>query len=218
MNLIRKRAQEHFPTVLLTLLSIVQALALELLWEHIQETEYLFQTTQQAFVSWVQISTTLFGMVLIWVAYASNAMRFRWTPSTADSVYPFIIGLLEFIQIEMLTPGMVGQWVIIMAIIFGIMVLVSHLTMRSARLSGDNGDFFENVGPATLKDFYPQIAIIIMLIVGGVYVWLSENNGIFSYLLIAAILALLLWQYISAAKFWNSSVKENDEGPRSVPE
>lgn len=211
MNIIRQRAQEHFPTVLLTLLSIVQALALELLWEHIQETEYLFQLTRAAVVSWVLISTTLFGIILIWVAYASNAMRFRWTPTTADSVYPFIIGLLEFIQIEMLAPGMLGQWVVIMAIIFATMVLITHLTMRGARLSGDNGDFFEGVRPATLKDFYPQIAIILLLLGGGVYVWVSANNGIVSYLLIAASFALLLWQYISATKFWNSSVQEGEE-------
>lgn len=206
MNLIRKRAQDHFPTVLLTLLSIVQALALELLWEHIQETDYLFQATRVAFVSWLQILTTLFGIILIWVAYASNAMRFRWTPSTADSVYPFIIGLLEFVQITTLSPGMLGQWIILMAIIFGTMVLVSHLTMRSARRSGDNGDFFKGVDPATLRDFYPHIAIIIVLLAGGAYVWSSGNNGVFSYLLITAIFALLLWQYISATIFWNSSV------------
>lgn len=208
MNIIRKRAQEQFPTVLLTLLSIVQALALELLWEHIQETEYLFHGTQQALISWVQILTTLFGIILIWVAYASNAMRFRWTPSTADSVYPFIIGLLEFIQIEALAPGMVGQWIVIMGVIFGTMVLVSHLIMRSARLTGENGDFFKNVNPATLKDFYPSIMVITLLLVGGTYVWLSHNNGLISYLLIAAAFAVLMWQYISATKFWNSSVRD----------
>ncbi|MFT5609799.1 MAG: hypothetical protein ACI9WC_003267 [Arenicella sp.] len=209
MNIIRNRAQEQFPTVLLTLLSIVQALALELLWEHIQESEYLFQATAQAFVSWAQISTTLFGIILIWVAYASHAMRFRWTPSTADSVYPFIIGLLEFIQIETLAPGMVGQWTVILAIILGIMVFVSHLIMRRARTSGANGDFFTKTNPATAKDFFAQITIVILLLLGGSYVWLSDNNGIISYLLIGAVFMVLVWQYISSARFWNSSLSDS---------
>ncbi|MFT5138154.1 MAG: hypothetical protein ACI9LY_003169 [Arenicella sp.] len=209
MNIIRNRAQEQFPTVLLTLLSIVQALALELLWEHIQESEYLFEATAQAFVSWAQISTTLFGIILIWVAYASHAMRFRWTPSTADSVYPFIIGLLEFLQIETLAPGMVGQWTVILAIILGIMVFVSHLIMRSARTSGANGDFFTKTNPATAKDFFAQITIVILLLLGGGYVWLSGNNGIISYLLIGAVFMVLVWQYISSATFWNSSLNDS---------
>ena len=209
MNIIRNRAQEQFPTVLLTLLSIVQALALELLWEHIQESEYLLEATTLAFVSWAQISTTLFGIILIWVAYASHAMRFRWTPSTADSVYPFIIGLLEFIQIETLAPGMVGQWTVILAIILGVMVFVSHLIMRSARTSGDNGDFFTKTNPATAKDFFVQITIVILLLLGGSYVWLSGNNGIISYLLIGAVFMVLVWQYISSARFWNSSLNDS---------
>ncbi|MFT7527100.1 MAG: hypothetical protein ACI9LY_002252 [Arenicella sp.] len=208
MNIIRNRAQEQFPTVLLTLLSIVQALALELLWEHIQETQTLIEATAQAVVSWAQILTTLFGIILIWIVYASTAMRFRWTPSTADSVYPFIIGLLEFILIETLAPGMVGQWAIILVIIFGSMVLLSHLTMRKARVSGDNGDFFKKSNPATLKNFFGQIAVLILLLLGGSYVWLSDNNGMISYLLIAAVFTLLLWQYIGSATFWNSSLRD----------
>lgn len=208
MNIIRNRAQEQLPTVLLTLLSIVQALALELLWEHIQVTQTLFEATAQAVVSWAQILMTLFGIILIWVVYASNAMRFRWTPSTADSVFPFFIGLLEFIQIEALAPGMVGQWTIILAIIFGTMVLVSHLIMRRARLCDDNGDFFKKSNPAALKDFSGPIASVILLLLGGSYVWLSGNTGMMSYLLIAAVFSVLLWQYISSTTFWNSSLRD----------
>ena len=37
MNPLRDRAKEHFPTVLLTLLSIVQALSLELWWQYLSE-------------------------------------------------------------------------------------------------------------------------------------------------------------------------------------
>jgi len=35
MDSIRTRAADQFPTVLITLLSIIQALALEFLWDHI---------------------------------------------------------------------------------------------------------------------------------------------------------------------------------------
>ena len=110
MNPMRNRVKEHFPTVLLTLLSIVQALALELLWSALQETRPLFELTWTALTGWTQITATVLGIVLIWVVYASNAMRFRWVPTTSDSVYPFFIGLMEFMQIEYLGTENLGQW------------------------------------------------------------------------------------------------------------
>lgn len=43
MQTIRERTKEHFPSVLVTLLSIFQALALELLWGRVRESPYLFE-------------------------------------------------------------------------------------------------------------------------------------------------------------------------------
>jgi hypothetical protein len=101
--------------VLLTLLSIVQALALELLWSHVRESVYLFDMSWTALLTWIQVGTTFLGIVVIWIAYASIAMRFRWVPSTSDSVYPFVVGLLEFILIETLAPEYMGWWFICLA-------------------------------------------------------------------------------------------------------
>ena len=33
------------------------------------------------------------------VVYASTAMRFRWVPTTSDSVYPIIIGILALVAV-----------------------------------------------------------------------------------------------------------------------
>jgi hypothetical protein len=108
MKTIRDRAKEHLPMVLLTLLSIVQALALELLWSYVRESTYLFEMTWTALLTWIQVGTNFIGIVVIWIVYASTAMRFRWIPTTSDSVYPFFIGLLEFILIETLAPAYMG--------------------------------------------------------------------------------------------------------------
>jgi hypothetical protein len=208
MNLIRQRAQQQFPSVLLTLLSIVQAIALELLWGHVQETSYAAEVTIHSIVALLQVLATLFGIVLIWIGYASTVMRFRWTPSTADSVYPFLIGLLEFVLIETLGPESMGQWAIIMGMIFASMVLVTHFTMRRARLSGDNGNFFDDVKPARVVDFVPQVIAVILLVLGGTYVWHSGDDGIYSLLLVIAVLGLLVHQYISTTIFWNKTVHD----------
>lgn len=204
----RDRAKEHFPMVLLTLLSIVQALALELLWSHVRGNDYLFEPSLVAALSWIQIAATFLGLVLIWVVYASNAMRFRWVPVTSDSVYPFLIGVIEFMLVESLGPGETGNWLLLMAVTFGVMVQVSHKTMQRARRDGDNDTFFSQFKPATLRDFVPQITIVSGLALTGIYLLVSGDQGIIALLAVLATTGILVWQFFSAAQFWRRTVTE----------
>ncbi len=211
MNAIRERAKEHFPTVLLTLLSIVQALALELLWSHLRETTYLFEFSWISALSWVQILATFLGLVLIWVVYASNVMRFRWVPVTSDSVYPFLIGILEFMLIETLGPDAIGLWLVYLALVFGMMIWVAHANMRRARKDPDNEAFFSGYQPAKLRDFYPQIAIVSALVLVGVYFRISGDQGWLAMLALLATNCLLGWQFYATAVFWQLSVADEPE-------
>ncbi len=194
--------------VLLTLLSIVQALALELLWSHVRASGYLFDMTWIALLTWIQIGASLLGIVVIWIVYASTAMRFRWVPTTSDSVYPFIIGILEFILVETLAPEYMGLWFGCLAMIFGLMTWISHRTMRRARLDGENDEFFANLKPATARDFYPAYTIIFVLTVAGAYLADSGDRGILALVAVLLAFAGLVRQLIVAARFWDLSVSE----------
>jgi len=211
MNQLRKRAKKNFPSVLLTLLSIIQAVALELLWEHLHDAPYLFTFSWVAIIAWAQIAATLLGMILIWVVYAGNAMRFRWVPSTGDSVYPFFIGLTEFLLIETCDPEQVGLWLILMAVIFAAMVWVSHNTMRRARLDGSNDSYFQHSKPAELRDFVPHIVVISSILVAGLYMHFIGNVSIVAFIIVLATLLMLAWQYYLSAKFWEISIAEENE-------
>ncbi len=208
MSAMRNRTKENFPMVLLTLLSIVQALALELIWSHVREADHLFEASLLAIVSWVQIAATLLGLVLIWVVYASNAMRFRWVPATSDSVYPFVIGIMEFMLVETLDPGESGRWMMLMALIFGTMVLVSHRTMKRARADGDNAAFFDRYRPATLRDFIPQISIVAAMALVGLFVQVTNIAGTLVLLAVSATFGILAWQFHVTASFWRRTVIE----------
>jgi hypothetical protein len=194
--------------VLLTLLSIVQALALELLWSHVRESAYLFDMSWPALLTWMQIGTNFLGIIVIWVVYASTAMRFRWVPVTSDSIYPFVIGLLEFILIETLAPDYMGWWFICLAMIFALMTWVSHTKMRRARLDGENAEFFANLEPATIRDFYPAFAIVFGAIVAGIYLAISGDRGIFALIAVFSAVIVLVRQLIVAARFWEMSVTD----------
>lgn len=211
MNSIRIRAKEHFPTVLLTLLSIVQALALELLWSHLHETDYLFQLSWIAAVSWVQIVATVVSIILIWVIYSGNVMRFRWVPSTSDSVIPFFIGLAEFMLIETLGPDGIGLWLIFVALIFGLMSWVVHSIMRRARQDSDNDAYFNTMPPAAFSDFYPGFAIVCGLTFAGVYLLIDGGSGMLAMLALLATNGALAWQFYQVRRFWELSLAEETE-------
>ena len=208
MNNMRSRAKEHFPSVLLTMLSIVQAVALELLWSHLTESQYLLELTWYSALAWGQVLATFMGIVLIWVVYASNVMRFSRTPVISDLVYPFFIGLVEFMLIANLEPDELGIWFLLFALTFAMMNRVGHTSMKLARQDKDNDAFFAGLAPATVKDFYSQIAVVGVLVLVGVYLALSSNLGVFAFLLIVAINGLLGWQFYVVAHFWERSMKD----------
>ncbi|MDA1077373.1 MAG: hypothetical protein O3A63_21900 [Proteobacteria bacterium] len=174
------RAKAHMPMVLLTLLSILQALALELLWAHVREHDYLTEPTWTAFIAWVQIGTTLLGVLLIWVLYTSMVMRFRWVPSTSDSLYPFLIGILEFVMIAALGPESLGYWFATLGVLFGITTAAMQMVLRRARLDGENDEWFASIAPATLRDFYPSASAVVVLVGFGTALGVTGHRGIFA--------------------------------------
>ena len=142
MDTIRKRAKKIFPMVLLTLLSIVQALALEFLWDHVRQRTDLFELSIAVIPGWLQIAATFNIIVIIWLMYAGMLMRFRWTPTTMDSIFPFGVGLIQFSLIDLMGTDYFALWVIVLALTFGVLVFIDHRAMRRARQDKANSEFF----------------------------------------------------------------------------
>lgn len=206
MNTIRNRAKEQLPVVLLTLLSIVQALALELLWGEVRAADYLHEPGWSALLGWVQVGTTFLGILLIWLIYASSVMRFRWVPTTADSVFPFVIGVVEFTLIEVMGPAQLGAWFLVMALIFAVTTVASHLTYRQARADAENADFFGRMAPATLRDFVPSLANVAFLSAMGLYFLHSGRQGWVALLALLLLAASMFYQMYLTDHFWRRSV------------
>jgi len=80
MQDITSRVKHNVPALVLTLLGMMQAFALGLLWSFIVDTPCLFALTWQALLSWLQVLITLIGTILVWASYATNATRFVWVP------------------------------------------------------------------------------------------------------------------------------------------
>ena len=205
-NVIAERAKEHLPTVLLTVLSIVQAIALELIWSHVLEEEALYALTFESALGWIQVAATLLGIVLIWLTYGGLVMRFRWVPSTADSILPFLVGIIEFGLIAVLGPDRLGLWFLILSLAFGTVQWIVQDSMRRARLDPDNDAFFATFPPATFRDHVPAIVTIAALSGLGIALLATGDQGVFSLVCLLIAMLAILYQVYQADYFWKRSV------------
>ena len=206
MDSIRDRAKDQFPTVLLTLLSIVQALALEFLWDHFRHRSDLHEFSAAAFPGWLQLAAILNVIILIWLMYAGMLMRFRWTPTTTDSIFPFFVGLIQFLLIDTMGTENFALWIIILAITFGSLIIINHRAMQRCRRDPANREFFDKFLPATLGDFVPQIVIVIALLFAGSWIAFSGYQGWFEICVLVGILMGLGYQTRGAARYWKVSM------------
>jgi hypothetical protein len=206
MDTIRNRAKDRFPMVLLTLLSIVQALALEFLWDHVRHRTEIFEISVVAVLGWLQIAASLNVIILIWLMYAGMLMRFRWTPTITDSIWPFFIGLIQFLMIDIMGAENIALWIIVLALIYGTTDFINHRAMKRARIDPANREFFDLFMPATLRDFVPQITVVITLILAGSWIWFSEHSSWFAICTLVASLVGLGYETYKAARYWNISM------------
>ncbi len=206
MDTIRNRAKDRFPMVLLTLLSIVQALALEFLWDHTRHRTEIFEISVVALLGWLQIAVSLYVIILIWLMYAGMLMRFRWTPTITDSIWPFFIGLIQFLMIEIMGAEKLAYWLIVLALIYATTDFINHKAMTRARIDSANREFFDLFLPATLRDFAPQITVVIALLLASSWIWFSGHQGWFAICTLVVSFIGLGYETHRAARYWNISM------------
>jgi hypothetical protein len=211
MSVIRNRAINSFPMVLLTLLSIVQALAFELLWAEVHEHHELYQWSVIAVIGWFQVTAMLLGIILVWMSYATNVMRFRWVPSTVDSLFPFLVGILQFIMIDNLGIARIALWLLLMALLFAGMNWIAHHDMKRARLNPENEEFFANRSPATLRDFHATMVVVGLMCVGSLVLWLNDSSMVLYGCCVALALAVIVAQVFVTNSFWQLSMSLDSE-------
>lgn len=193
------RARELLPQVLLTLQSIVQALALELLWDRVANAPHLLPpggVEGVAFAGllagWLQVGGIVLGIVLIWLVYVGLVLRFAWVPRTRDSLFPFAIGLLEFLSIELLGPDHAPAWLAVMGVIFSVTSFATNDVFVFA--SRESGGVMEGGRLSGLRDFWVgQLLAFAHLALAGVLAVVG-GYGALAATVFGAIDAVLLFQ------------------------
>jgi hypothetical protein len=204
----RNRATDLLPSVLLTVLSMIQALALDLLWSRLRESPYLWAMDWGALLGWIQVGAMLLGFLVVWLFYVSIVMRFRWLPSLRDSVIPFGIGILEFTLIDLMGPDSLGPWFYVMALIFAVSIWASHNFYRRARQDPANREFFDTVAPATVRDFLPSMGASAAIGLLGLILHLSGNRGWLALASLLVTVAALAYQIDQTRRYWQRAISD----------
>lgn len=206
-----ERARELVPALILTLLSMIQALALEFFWSKASSSEFLWQWDWTAVIGWLQIMVMLEGILLIWVLYVSFVLRFSWLPSLEDTLLPFLIGLFEFAMIDLTEPALVGPWMMLLALVFALAVLSSHTTMRRAELDPANAYFFDQLSTTRGWRSYTHSGVSIAgLMLMGLLLWLSNPAPWIVVIALLLALGAMFFQYLLARSYWLHSLTSED--------
>lgn len=196
------RAREMLPTVVITVLSMIQALALELYWSRFSASDYLWQGGWDAMIGWLQFLIMLIGIIQVWLFYVSSVLRFTWLPTMEDTTMPFIIGLLEFAMVDLMGPEHRGPWFIALAAVFTFSVGASHLIMRRARKDSNNDYFFDHVDRAKLRDYAGSFTIVGIIFLAGIMIWIFNMPSIIIVIALLFALVALLYQIKATHKYW----------------
>jgi hypothetical protein len=212
MESIRNRAREHLPSVLLTLLSIVQAIALESLWDHTIHRQEIYELSMAATIGWLQIAVSLFIIIMVWLAYVSLVMRFTWTPSVTDLTLPFFVGVMELLMIESMGQDRLGAWFIVVAMIFTLLLLLTHSLFRRARRDPENTEFFQQIQAATWHDHLLNAAYVAVIALAGIGFWLVDYQDWVAVIALLILLCAVSYQIRIVAGFWRTSMGEGTDG------
>lgn len=189
-----ERARDLLPSIVITVLSMIQALALELYWNGMQESEFLWQGGWTAALGWLQLVVMLLGMVQIWLFYVSLMLRFSWLPTMEDTLLPFIIGLLEFSMIDLMGPERLHLWFLALAAVFTIMVGASHVAFRRARQDPANDYYFQSKPVAMWQDYLASVVVIFALVMFAALIWISGSRTAVPLVALLFALAALFYQ------------------------
>lgn len=200
------RARELLPAVLMTLLSIVQALAFETLWSTARESDLLFAGGLGAWIGWLQVVAVFQGIVVIWLFYIGIVMRFSWVPSTWDSVAPFVLGALELGMIELIELGHLASWFYVLAAIFAFSTWISRRMFAAGAQDPTNPELAARMQSETSIDRAVPFVFVGALVVLGGIVQLAGSDGRAAVVCVVFANLLLLGQGALIQHYWRAWV------------
>ncbi len=109
-------------------------------------------------------------------------------------------------MIDLMGTDNLGRWLVVLALLFGLMNLVNHHAMQRARQDKANREFFDQFAPATLKDFMPLCVTVAVLMIAGGFLWNTDNSGWPAIVALCVTAVGLANEIRNAARYWRVSM------------
>jgi len=196
----------HFPTIYLTVISLLQGIALSQLVPFVINYFKIYTTLPGSpwqDVRILPLAITLLIIFIVWHHYAIGIFFLRWFPNIIDTIIPFMVSIGQFFLISYLTVDdtietiNVKSW----AVGFAIIMLSGSLAYFSAAIRLDPDLFANIMNRANAvahckrgKQFYglSGIAIFIQGLFGAIIVLLHREE-----LLLISFIIMMLYLIIS---------------------
>lgn len=208
MNKVRERVKFNVPAVVSTLLGIVQAFALELLWTFVAAEDALVTFNLEGVFLGLQSLSIFLAILGVWLVYASAVTRFVWVPSFLELVLPFWVGLIQFLLIELMGVKDFPIWLLLTAILFATLHWIGQTTMLKARRDPENASFFDQTSPATWRDFLSVYLITFGMLLGGGLAWALGFSLTAKVGVMIAVIMVLFAQLRQMEIWWTRSVRD----------
>lgn len=202
--ILRARAKAQFPSVLLTLTSIIQAIALESLWSRfsaLAEPAGFFAIPLEA---WLQAVAMLLAIIVLWIYYAQLVMRLVWVPRLADSLIPFALGIAQFLEIDTLGRGGIALWLAPFPLIFLLCFAGWNWTIAHATEEPENAELIAAFLPEDrLLRHGPMAGSVALLVLLAAIARLWPGLSTPALFALDGLLLIHLWLQ---GRYWQASV------------
>lgn len=186
------RLEESFHGAYLTLVSIIQGLALAILIQELPRNGQQFSAAQ-----WIMVAVTVALIAIVWQEYLIGSTAFAWIPTILDSTVPFLLGIAEalvILQIRVSLSRFLGACFFLAML--GVIAYVNYL-YQARRGLGDsqhNAEVFRTLhrsGLVLVASVVPSYGILwfasLRMTASGQVTAISALAGLFPVLMFARI-------------------------------
>jgi hypothetical protein len=193
------RLLDYMPTYYVTLVSIIQSIALGLLFAALFN-ELSSATTGTFSPIWTILLFGVFFIIMsIWITYTRLTSAMRVIPQTMDGVIPFFFGLTEAIPIFCISLHEL-VWFYVSVSACGFVAIVQYITsFRQVRLHPEkNREFLEKMAPWELKAILMAgIRALIFIFFGLIEAFFLLNSLYLAIIFLFMNIALIIFLHRS---------------------
>jgi len=207
VNEIKKIIETVFPSIFLTLMSIIQGVTLSMWGTKTFNRLFSSDNLDWAFLPYGLL--TFLILVIVWHEYMLAALVNRWVPSWCDSLIPFFLGAAEIVLIMFMGDPrwFIGLMVVLVIGALAYLNTYQHVKDRMLYVEGDAG---EEMHKFAQKDAGRSVTLSIIcaavtsLFGVGLIFWKFE--GIFLWLAFIVVGLIVLIFILIRAASWKKEV------------